>query len=275
MNRIEGKVAIVTGASESDGGLNIGGATARVLAEAGASVVVADLPGSGNSRLAESLAADGLSALAVDVDLREEDQIEAMVAAAVEAYGRLDVLHNNAGLIPAADLDVLSMESAVWDAVMEVDLRGAMLATKHALPHMLAAGAGSIINTSSSSSRAGDVIHTAYGCAKSALEALARSVATQYGRQGIRCNVVCPGLTMSPAARRDIPPPFIDSMLKLTPSTRLAETDDQARVVLFLASDDSFAINGQTLVSDGGMLAQLPWVPGFIEQGAEGFGNDK
>src|SRR5580692_2524656 len=103
MSRIDDKVAIITGANQSEAGLNIGGATARVLAEAGAAVVVADLPGSGNARLAESLAADGLRALAVDVDLREEAQIEALIAAAVAEYGQLDILHNNAGLIPEAD----------------------------------------------------------------------------------------------------------------------------------------------------------------------------
>jgi NAD(P)-dependent dehydrogenase (short-subunit alcohol dehydrogenase family) len=273
--RLDGRVAIVTGANQTDAGRNIGGETASVLADAGASVVVADLPGSGNARLAEVLNETGRRALAVDVDLRQETQVEAMVEAAVAEFGRIDVLHNNAGLIPAADLDVLATDTAIWDAVMEVDLRGAMLATKCVLPHMLELGGGSIINTSSSSSRAGDAIHTAYGCAKAALEALARSVASQYGRRGIRCNVVCPGLTMSPAAKRDIPQPFVDSMLRLTPSTRLAESHDQALIVLFLASEDSFAVNGQTIVSDGGMLAQLPWVPDLIDQGLGGFGNDK
>ena len=82
-------------------------------------------------------------------------------------------------------------------------------------------------------------------------------------------------MTMSPAAYRDIPQPFVESMLRLTPSTRLAESRDQALIVLFLASEDSFAVNGQTIVSDGGMLAQLPWVPDLIDQGLGGFGNDK
>lgn len=274
MRNLEGRAAIVTGANRTGTGENIGGATARLLAERGAHVLVADLPGRGSRELAAALTADGHSAVAFEVDLRDERQIIAMVAAAVRAFGRLDILHNNAGVVPTSDQDVTSMSTETWDLVFSVDVRGAMLAAKHAIPHMIAAGGGSIINTSSVAAVAGDVIHTAYGSAKAALSTLAQYIATQYGAKGVRCNVISPGLTTSPAAYRDIPGEVLDSMLELTPYPRLATPLDQARVVAFLASDESALINGQTLRTDGGALSVLPWVTSFVSQGSLAYGND-
>jgi NAD(P)-dependent dehydrogenase (short-subunit alcohol dehydrogenase family) len=273
MRNLEGKTAIVTGANFAGGGENIGGATARLLAERGAHVLVADLPGRGSKELADRLTKDGLSATSFEVDLREEQQIVAMIDAAVGVFGRLDVLHNNAGVVPTSDQDVVTMSAETWDLVFSVDVRGSMLAAKHAIPHMVAGGGGSIINTSSVAAVAGDVIHTAYGSAKAALSALTQYIATQYGARGVRCNVICPGLTMSPAAYRDLPEQVVESMLELTPFTRLATPLDQARVVAFLASDESAMVNGQTLRTDGGALSVLPWVTAFVNQGSPAYGN--
>jgi NAD(P)-dependent dehydrogenase (short-subunit alcohol dehydrogenase family) len=150
-----------------------------------------------------------------------------------------------------------------------------MLVTKHAIPHMLERGGGSIINTASITALAGDVIHTAYGVAKAALCTLGLHVAVQYGRRGVRCNTICPGLTMTPAAHRDLPPPLVETMAQLTPSLRLSEPEDQARIVLFLASGESCMVNGQVLRTDGGMLSQQPWVPQFLAMGAPTYGNDR
>lgn len=252
MGRLQNKVALITGANMAPAGPNIGGATALLLAREGASVVVADLPGRGADRLAAAIDDQGGRALAVDVDLRDELQIASLVQRAVEAFGGVDIVHNNAATSPEADTDVASMSTEVWDLVMEVDVRGAMLVTKHAIPHMLERGSGSIINTASVTALAGDVIHTAYGVAKAALGTLGLHVAVQYGRRGVRCNTICPGLTMTPAARRDLPPPLVEAMAQLTPSTRLSDPEDQAQIVLFLASDDSYMINGQVLRTDGG-----------------------
>jgi NAD(P)-dependent dehydrogenase (short-subunit alcohol dehydrogenase family) len=274
MGRLDGKVAVITGANLTDGGANIGGVTARTFAREGARVVVADLPGRGSDTLAESLKADGFEALAVDLDIRDESQIEALVAATVAEFGGLDVLHNNAGLSPEADGDVATMSADVWDLVFSVDVRGAMLATKHAIPHMRARGGGSIINMSSIAGLGGDGIHTAYGTAKLALCGLTTYIAAQEGPQGIRCNAVCPGLTMSPAAHRDLPKPLVDTMLRLTPFTRLSEPEDQANVVLFLASDESALVNGQVIEVDGGLLSRLPWVADFLAMGSPTYGND-
>jgi NAD(P)-dependent dehydrogenase (short-subunit alcohol dehydrogenase family) len=213
--------------------------------------------------------------MALDVDLRDEEQIERMVAAAVQRFDGLDIVHNNAGMSPEADNDVGSLSADVWGTVMDVDARGALLVTKHAVPHLLARGGGSIINTASITALAGDVIHTSYGMAKAAMCSLAQHVAVQYGRQNIRCNAICPGMTMTPAARQDLPAELIDVFTRLTPTPELSSAEDQANIVLFLASDESRMINGQILHTDGGMLSQQPWVPAFLAMGSPTYGNDR
>ena len=124
-------------------------------------------------------------------------------------FGGLDIVHNNAGFSPEADTDVASMDAQTWTAVMDVDALGALLVTKHAIPHLRRRGGGSIINTSSITALAGDLIHTSYGMAKAALCSLTQHVAVQYGRENIRCNVICPALTLTPAALLDLPAPLI------------------------------------------------------------------
>ncbi|CAB4929021.1 unannotated protein [freshwater metagenome] len=275
MGRIEGKVALITGANLRDDGGNIGGVTAMLLAREGASVVVTDLPGRGADRLAAQITAQGGRALAVDLDLRDEDQCRAAVEAAVAEFGGLDILHNNGAVSPEADNDVATLERDVWDLVMDVNVRGAMLMTKHAIPHIIARGGGSVINTASITALRGDVIHTTYGVAKAALCTLGMHVASQYGGQGVRCNTICPGLTLTPAALRDLPQGLIDTMGGLTPAPALSTPEDQANVVLFLASDESRAFNGQVLTTDHGMLSQQPWVSAFLAMGSPTYGNDK
>jgi NAD(P)-dependent dehydrogenase (short-subunit alcohol dehydrogenase family) len=275
MGRVEGKVALITGANLGDGGPNIGGITAQVLAREGARVAVADRPGRGAQRLAAAIVAAGGEAVAIDVDLLDEAQIETMVRRTVAAFGGLDIIHNNAGVSPEADADVATMTADVWDLVMGVDVRGAMLVTKHGVPHLLERGGGSIINTASITAVAGDMIHTAYGVAKAALCSLAQHVAVQYGRQGVRCNAICPGLTMTPAAHRDLPAALVEAMTRLSPTPALSAPVDQANIVLFLASDEAAMVNGQILLTDGGMSSQQPWVADFIAAGSPTYGNDR
>ena len=119
------------------------------------------------------------------------------------------------------------------------------------------------------------MIHTTYGVAKAALCTLGMHVASQYGGQGVRCNTICPGLTLTPAALRDLPQGLIDTMGGLTPAPALSTPEDQANVVLFLASDESRAFNGQVLTTDHGMLSQQPWVSAFLAMGSPTYGNDK
>lgn len=257
--RLEGKVAIVTGA-----GSGIGRATALALAREGARVVVADLDEAGAEETVSAVAAAGVcgEALAHAVDVSDEAQVEAMVARAVEAFGGLDVLHNNAAAIGAAgagrDHDVAAIDLAVWQRVMAVNLAGPMLGCKHAIPRMLERGGGSIINTSSGSALQGDLTNPSYAISKGGLNTLTLYVAAQYGKRGIRCNAIAPGLILSHGPERFGGERYV-SMLEehhLTP--RVGRPDDIANAVVYLASDESSFVTGQIVRVDGGITTHAP-----------------
>lgn len=269
MPRLSDKIAIVTGATTVDpGGQNIGGATATELVAAGARVVLADINFEGASALAEQLnekyGPD--TALAVHTDIRSEDAIRDLVATTVSTFGGLQLLMNVAGVFPVGDGDVATMPIEVWDDVMAVNVRGAMLTTKHAIPH-LRVGGGSIVNTASTHAFAGDTSLTGYGATKAALLALTAYTATQYGREGIRCNAICPGTTTTPPAQQ-LPEAIKDVYRRHSLAPDLNGPADLAKVYLFLASDDSRAINGETIRADGGLLAHQPFEPDMRALGA-------
>jgi NAD(P)-dependent dehydrogenase (short-subunit alcohol dehydrogenase family) len=257
MTRLKDKVAIVTGSASG-----IGRATARRLAAEGASVLIADVNAHGAEQVAREINADGGRAVAQHVDLVLPDSVETMVATAVRELGGVDVLHNNAAAtgpdVLGRDGGIVDADLDVWDTTMAVNLRGAMLACKFAIPAMIERGGGSIINMSTNGSHAADVARVAYGVSKGGINALTVYVATLYGPQNVRCNAISPGLVMTEAADRTLPSPakqiFIDN--HLTPELCLPE--DIASVVAFLASGDSRQITGATLRVDGGMLAHLP-----------------
>jgi NAD(P)-dependent dehydrogenase (short-subunit alcohol dehydrogenase family) len=262
MPRLSNRVALVTGATTvQPGGLNIGGAAATEVVAEGARVVLADINIDGASALADELNQKyGPDvAIAVHTDLRDEDAIRELVATTVSTFGTLDVLFNIAGVFPAGDGDVATMPIEVWDDVMAVNVRSAMLTTKHALPH-LRAGGGSIVNTASTHAFAGDTSLTGYGATKAALLALTKYTATQYGREGVRCNAICPGTTTTPPAQQ-LPDVIKDVYRRHTPSPDLNGPADLAKVYAFLASDDSRGINGESIRVDGGLLAHQPFVP--------------
>ena len=267
MGRIEGKVAIVTG-----GASGIGRASCELFAREGASVVVADLDEERARDVALGIEKEGGRALVVHVDMGDPAAVEAMVADSVAAYGALHVLFNNAADTSVATLErdgsVEGMEVEVWDHIMAVDLRGAMLASKHAIPHIAATGGGSIINTSSNQSLAGDLTQTAYAIAKAGINNLTRFIATQCGHKGIRCNALSPGLILTPAALRACPEDVQASIRSHSPVGRLGESDDLAHAALFLASDESSYITGQVISVDGGQLAHLPHYANLMETGA-------
>jgi NAD(P)-dependent dehydrogenase (short-subunit alcohol dehydrogenase family) len=253
MGRLEGRVAIVTG-----GGSGIGRATCLALAREGAAVVVADVDEASAKRVAEEVAAAGGRARPQWVDVAEEPAVAAMVEAAVGAFGGLDVLHNNAALLgneAGRDADVVSMDVATWDRAMAVNLRGVMLGCKHAIPAMIRRGGGSIVNTSTGSTLAGDLVRTAYVAAKAGVNVLTKYVATQYGKQNIRCNAVLPGLIRTPAATRGLSPELISLYEEHTLLPRIGEPEDIAKVVVFLASDDAAFVTGQEISVDGGIGA--------------------
>lgn len=264
---LDEKIAIVTGATDIvDGGLNIGGATATELVARGARVVVADINEDGATRLAERLNAEagGKVALAVPTDVRSEDDIRRLTATTVEAFGRIDIVINNAGVFPGGDGEIADLEVEVWDDVIAVNVRGAMLLTKHSLPVMLEDGAGAIVNTASTHSFAGDLRLTGYGASKAALNALTMYTATQYGGRGIRCNAICPGTTLSPPAAK-MPAEVQGAYKRHTLNPRLNTPEDLARAFAFLASDDASGINGAILRVDGGLLAHQPFTPDFVD----------
>ena len=255
--RLAGKVAVVTG---SAGG--IGRATAELFAREGAAVLVADIDGSGAEAVAAGIRETGGRAAGRHVDVADEASVAHMIADAVQRFGRLDVLHNNAGLTrpeyTSRDGSVLDVSVETFDWSIAVNLRGALLGCKHAIPRMLETGGGSIINTSSNISRAGDLSLTAYAAAKGGVNALTMCVATQFGKQGIRCNALCPGLVLTETARASCPPEVVRAIEESNLTPRVGTPEDLAAAALFLASDESAFVTGQVWSIDGGQLAHLP-----------------
>jgi NAD(P)-dependent dehydrogenase (short-subunit alcohol dehydrogenase family) len=257
MGRVENKVAVVTG-----GASGIGRATSRLLAREGAAVVVADLDENGAEIVVKEIEADGGRAVAQQTDIGEEAQVEAMIDRAVETFGGVHVLFNNAAdtSLNAMILDkpIHQMSVEWWDHAMRIDLRGAMLGCKHAIPRMMEAGGGSIVSTSSNQGLAGDLTQGAYACAKAAVIQLMRTVATQYGQYGIRANAVSPGAVRTPAFDRACPPEIVEEIAKHSLIPRIGTPEDLANTVLFLASDEAAYITGHVIPVDGGQLAHLP-----------------
>jgi NAD(P)-dependent dehydrogenase (short-subunit alcohol dehydrogenase family) len=263
MGSLDGKVAIVTGAASG-----IGECVAHTLAARGARVVVADRNGAGAGAVSRAIVAEGGVSVPFEVDISQEDQMASLVRRAVDEWGGLDFLHNNAAdtrdEVIGRDGDVASMDVAVWDQTMAVNLRGTMLGCKHAIPQLLARGGGAIVNTSSNSAFSGDLSRAAYGASKAGINALTQYVAAQYGMQGIRCNAVSPGLVMTPAADRNLTPEAREIFQLNHLSPRLCLPQDIANAVAFLASDEASFVNGQVLKVDGGMLAHMPTHAQFI-----------
>lgn len=257
MGLVEGKVAIVTGA-----GANIGEACARMLAAQGAKTVVADINSEGAERVAGEINAGGGIAMAHVVDLGDETSITTLVAAVMERFGRIDVLHNNAANTGAAQMTrdgaLTAMEAEVWDAAFDINARGTMLMTKHVAPHMMAGGGGAIINTSSGVSLLGDVLNPAYSASKAAVNALTRNTATQLGRANIRCNAILPGLVLSPVARAQMTDAQLRMIQRHVLLPRESVADDIAGAVLWLASDLAAFVTGQIISVDGGICHHQP-----------------
>ncbi|MEZ4281876.1 MAG: SDR family NAD(P)-dependent oxidoreductase [Myxococcota bacterium] len=251
---LAGRVALVTG-----GASGIGRATCLALAASGAAVVVADLNADGARKVAGEIEAGGGRAHAQPVDLADEASIEAMIEATVAVFGGIDVLHNNAAdsdpALMAADGPIVELTAEVWDRNMRINLRAPMLGCKYAIPHMIRRGGGSIINTSSASGLTGDVVRAAYAASKAGLGSLTQNVAVQYGKQGIRCNAVAPGVIATPALEANVPKAAVEVYVENTLTPRLGRPEDIAAVVVFLASDAAAFVTGQILSVDGGILS--------------------
>lgn len=255
--RLTGKVVVITG-----GGGGIGRATARLMSERGARIVVADIKRDRASEVAAVLP----DALAIQVDLADEVSIKAMVDRTIDHYGRLDILDNNAALLDPdvgpKDIDIEHMDSAIWDRTYAVNVRGAMIACREALPHLRAAR-GCIVNIVSNLALQGHVIQAAYSSSKAAIIQMTRSIAASHGRAGVRCNAVAPGMTMTPALKAAFPEHLRALVEAETLREQLGDPEDIAEAVAFLASDAARNITGQLLVCDGGAASHVPGYTDF------------
>jgi NAD(P)-dependent dehydrogenase (short-subunit alcohol dehydrogenase family) len=254
---LTGKVVIVTG-----GAGNLGSACAREIARQGAEIVVSDLPSTNVQAIVSEIQGAGGEAIAHQCDISAEPDVVSMVESAKRRYGGVDVLINVAAALRHGDRErnLEVMTSDHWDHVMAVNLRGAMLCCKHAIPLMCSRGSGSIINFGSTAAILGDEGLIAYATTKAALLGFTRSIATTYGKQGIRCNVVCPGSVWSEASKAHMGPQRLDLMERTRLTPRLGIPDDIAHMVVFLSSDKASYITGQTFIVDGGGTAHQPWV---------------
>lgn len=259
------KVAIVTGA-----GAGIGEASARALAEAGHDVVVADINDESARRVAKEIESRGGRAVAVQVDIADAAQVRNMVATALDSFGAIDVLHNNAADTAETsirgDKHVVDLDIEILDRAYAVNVRGTLLCCKYVIPHMARRGGGAIINTSSTSSMAGDLLLTSYGVTKAAVNTLTKYVATQYGKHGISCNAIVPGLTLTPSVERNLNQEMIDIYERNILAKSFAQPEDLAALVVFLATAPKY-LTGEVIRMDGGQLAHTPAYAAFLERG--------
>jgi NAD(P)-dependent dehydrogenase (short-subunit alcohol dehydrogenase family) len=229
------------------------------LAAEGCAVVVADIAAADASAVADELAGKGARALAITTDVTKEEEVKALVDSTVDAFGRLDVLHNNAADLGLGgdDVDLTELDVTVWDRRLAVNVRGMMLGCKHAVPAMRAKGRGVIVNMSSVSGLLGADSNASYGVSKAAVVGLTRYVAAMYGREGIRCVAVAPSLVLTPALLA-----IGERRLAQFAAERLLpwaiEPEELAGVVAWLASEEARSITGQTIVVDGGLMTHRP-----------------
>lgn len=243
---LEGKVAIVTGGAGA-----IGAATARRLAEAGAQVALLDPDGVGLMRAAEAIGLAGGEALPFENDVTDAFVVERVFDRVAEEWGRIDVLVNNAGVARAAPLEELTDEA--WSEILDVNLRGAMVCARAAVPHMLKRGSGRLLQTASAFARIGAPGHSAYAASKAGILGLTRTWARELGPRGITANAVAPGYIDSEIGR-SLAGPAPAELLARLPARRVGRPEDVAAVFLFLASDLASYVNGAVVGVDGGLL---------------------
>jgi NAD(P)-dependent dehydrogenase (short-subunit alcohol dehydrogenase family) len=249
--RLQEKVSIITGA-----GSGMGRVAALRFAEEGSSVVVADKDGAAAEETVRLVRAAGGTAVPVAVDVSVEADAKAMVDLAIREFGRLDVLYNNAGIMPEADHSVVDTPVEAWDQVMAVNVRGVYLACKYAIPRMVERHSGSIINVSSFVAILGcSVPQDAYTASKGAVLALTRSLAVQFAPQGIRTNAILPGPVETPLLMDWLLKDEAAKKLRLArnPTGRFGKPDEVVALAVYLASDESAWTNGASLVIDGGI----------------------
>ncbi len=248
--RLANKVALITG---SAGGM--GQAAAELFASEGASIVVTDVLAEQGEETARRIQSAGGKAIFVKADVAKEDEVKNLVEAAIQAYGRVDVLYNNAGIMPADDASVTDLDESLWDRVLDINLKSAYLCTKYTVPHMVKQGSGSIVNVASFVAFMGCTVpQDAYTASKGGMLALTKSFAVQYGRHGVRCNAICPGPIETPLLRHLWTSEEARNLrLNRIPLGRFGEARDIIYMALYLASDESTWTTGAWLMVDGGI----------------------
>jgi NAD(P)-dependent dehydrogenase (short-subunit alcohol dehydrogenase family) len=251
-DRLKGKVALITGA-----GMGMGREASVLFAEEGARVVVADIDGAAAAETVALIDRAGGQALAVTGDVAVEADVQRMIDAGMRRFGALHVLYNNAGVLwKDRDRSVLETDEKWWDRVMAINLKSVFWVTKHGIPHLRTAGGGSIVMMGSVSALAGFTrAQDAYTAAKGALISLTKSLAIQFAKDRIRCNVIHPGIVDTP-----LQAPYLTDAIRKEfetgiPLGRIAQPREIAAVALFLASDESSYMTGAELVVDGGFTA--------------------
>jgi NAD(P)-dependent dehydrogenase (short-subunit alcohol dehydrogenase family) len=251
--KLGGRVAIVTGAASG-----IGRASSLAFAREGAQVIAADLDEQGGKETVARILDQGYEAFFIRTDVTSEMEAKRMVEETIHRWGRIDILFNNAGIVLVKSLEETT--EAEWDRVMSVNVKGAFLATKHVVPHMRRNGGGAILNTGSIASFTGQVGTPVYTASKGAIALLTKSLALDFGRDRIRVNCLCPGITDTPMLREHLGhgaegEARIRARLSRVPLGEILKPEDVARAALYLVSDDSLGITGVLHVVDGGLLA--------------------
>jgi len=249
MGRLDGKVAVITGA-----GGGIGREATLLFSEEGASVCVADVA----EEQGQQTASEVREAFFHKVDVTDPASVEEMYRATAERYGGVDILYNNAGIMPADDASILETETEAWQRVQDVNTKGVYLCCKYGIPHLIRRGGGSVINVASFVALAGAATsQISYTASKGAVLAMSRELAVEFARQGVRVNALCPGPVETPLLMRlfSETPGALERRLVHIPLGRLAQAKEIAYGALFLASDESSYVNGSTFLVDGGITA--------------------
>jgi NAD(P)-dependent dehydrogenase (short-subunit alcohol dehydrogenase family) len=251
------KVAIVTGSASG-----IGRTTAETLAAQGAAVVIADILGDAALETAADIRRAGGRALGLRVDVAVEDDVAGMVGAALDEFGGLDVLHNNAAAVQSEvlthDTSIVDLDPELFMLTLRINVVGCALGAKHAVPAMIRRGGGVIINTASAGGQSAQTTRPMYGTSKAAVIQLTRHIATMHGKQNIRCVSVSPGITVTPSVARLVSPGWIAQNVRHNLMPRAGRPEDIAGLVAYLASDEAAFITGIDIRVDGGMLAHFP-----------------
>lgn len=260
MKRLSGKVALVIGAGVAGEGWGNGNATAVEFARQGAKVIAVDYDLGRAEHTRDFIVAEGGEAIALRCDVTSSDQVAQTVAAARQAYGRIDILHNNVGIVVVGG--VVDMPEDVWDRVMDTNLKGMFLTCKYTIPVMLENGGGAIVNVSSTSGiRWQGTPYISYAASKSGILQFTRQIAMEYADRGIRANILLPGMIDTPLVRNSLSEEGYEAVLKARnaacPMKRMGTPFEVAKAAAFLASDEASYISGAELLVDGALTCKI------------------